>query len=337
MSFDSRDYDPELADAAPAWLSRFVREDVRPLLIQHTQAALEAWDRWIACHEQRKGELTAWEARRYEYLRELLALPEEDPRRGSEPPAEGFRWIRTQIPLSADQFSTVSGWVPLDLKEYGGLAPELPLPPPSNRDLSIEECWVALLAVHDVSRVPTEKLGQTDNTAFIVLCDRAMKLTENEHLSDLKAILSAVQADQQIESPPTGMAWQDAAGRMEQLRSQGEPFTSQQELARRFGCSPATIYKAIHQTESLEIWAKRPTAAPRAQSINPIVTDRTPQRSEPDPEDDAAIREFIERADPEEKAWFLAQSHQDQVSHLNYLADHPELLNDPDKYRRRRR
>jgi hypothetical protein len=156
-------------------------------------------------------------------------------------------------------------------------------------------------------------------------------------------IEAAKAAERRLGSKPAdkqraaGITWQDAAERMERLRSQGEPFTSQQELARRFGCSPATIHKAIHETESLEVWAKRPTAAPRAQGINPIVTDRTPQRSEPDPEDDAAIREFIEGADPEEKAWFHAQSRDDQLSHLNYLAEHPELLSDPDKHQRRRR
>jgi hypothetical protein len=35
---------------------------------------------------------------------------------------------------------------------------------------------------------------------------------------------------------------------------------------------------------------KRQTAAPKAQTLNVVVTDRTAQRTELNPEDDAAIR-----------------------------------------------
>jgi biotin operon repressor len=44
------------------------------------------------------------------------------------------------------------------------------------------------------------------------------------------------------------MTWQDAAERLKRLRAQGEPWTSQHQLAEQIGCSPATIKKAIKNT-----------------------------------------------------------------------------------------
>ncbi len=69
------------------------------------------------------------------------------------------------------------------------------------------------------------------------------------------------------------MTWQDAADRMKRLRDQGEPFTSYRTLADNFECSTFTINKAIKNTPGLQAWAKRPPAVPRAQSLNPVVTD----------------------------------------------------------------
>ncbi len=54
-----------------------------------------------------------------------------------------------------------------------------------------------------------------------------------------------------------------------------------------------------------------------AQSSSEVVTDRTPQRRELDPAVDAAIREFVEQAEPETKAWFLALAVEDQIAFLN--------------------
>jgi hypothetical protein len=47
-----------------------------------------------------------------------------------------------------------------------------------------------------------------------------------------------------------------------------------------------------------------------------------PQSRERDPLDEVAIREFIEKADAETKAWFLAQSQEYQLL----------VVNDPDRH-----
>src|SRR5262249_30288920 len=122
------------------------------------------------------------------------------------------------------------------------------------------------------------------------------------------------------------MTWREAAERLERLRAQSEPWTSNHKLAEQLGCSPATILKATRSTPVLKAWAKRAGAAPGAQSINDVVMDRLAQSSEPDPEDAAAIKEHLDRDDltDDERAWFLALSLPGQIA----------FLSDPDKHQK---
>jgi hypothetical protein len=146
--------------------------------------------------------------------------------------------------------------------------------------------------------------------------------------ADAKGEQTAEQAEQTAmtqREKPARMSCREAAERMDRLRIQGEAWTSQHEMAKRLGCSSGTINKAIRRTPELQNWAKpQATTAPRAQSLNKVVADRTAQSREPDPEDDAAIREFIERADPQTKAWFLGLARDKQL----------EVVSDPDKHPR---
>jgi hypothetical protein len=122
------------------------------------------------------------------------------------------------------------------------------------------------------------------------------------------------------------MTWQEAAERMERMREQGEAFTSQGVLAKRIQCAKSTINKAIRNTPSLKNWAKRKAGSPRAQSLTPVVIESTAQGRELDPADDAAIRQFIEKAEPETKAWFLALPTQEQLNYLNDPDSHQKQL-----------
>ena len=126
---------------------------------------------------------------------------------------------------------------------------------------------------------------------------------------------------------PAGMSWQQAAERMQRLRIQGEPFSSQQKLAKQLGCSSGTINKAIKETPSLRIWAERKAASPKAQTLHDVVTGCTAQSREPNPEDDAAIREYLERdLDPAERAFFNGMSREDQLYFLNDPDQHQKIL-----------
>jgi len=125
-----------------------------------------------------------------------------------------------------------------------------------------------------------------------------------------------------------GMTWQDAAVRLKRLRSLGDPWPGYRAMADRLGRSPATVHKAVRNTPELQTWAKhQSSAAPRSQSLNDVVTDRTAQSREPDPEDDAAIREYLERdLKPEERAFFNSLSREDQLDFLDDPDEHQRIL-----------
>lgn len=56
------------------------------------------------------------------------------------------------------------------------------------------------------------------------------------------------------------------------------PYTSDRELGTRFGCSPATVKKAIMRHADLRTWKRktRPATKPRVETLTPAVIDRTP-------------------------------------------------------------
>jgi hypothetical protein len=105
-----------------------------------------------------------------------------------------------------------------------------------------------------------------------------------------------------------GMSVEDVAERLNRLRLQGEPWTSQEKVAKRIGCSSSTVNKAIDTTTIAELkaWAK-PEAAPRAvgqgQSPGPGAGELAPVSREPDPANAAAedeLRDLAENADAEQ-------------------------------------
>jgi hypothetical protein len=127
-----------------------------------------------------------------------------------------------------------------------------------------------------------------------------------------------------------GMSWQEVAERLTRLRRQGEQFTSQHKLAAQLGCSSGTVTKAIWNTPELQPWAKaQPNTPPKTQSIGEAIEDRAEQRRETNPADDASIRDFIEQADPDERAflnsisgaksdyqlWYIEQPGKDRERH----------------------
>lgn len=106
--------------------------------------------------------------------------------------------------------------------------------------------------------------------------------------------------------------WRDVQERLLSLRGQGERYTTQQDLARRLGCSGATINKAINDSDTLKGWMARhreSKASPRATSLNEVIADNAEQTREPGPADalpdedvDNALARLIEQAEPSERA-----------------------------------
>jgi hypothetical protein len=100
------------------------------------------------------------------------------------------------------------------------------------------------------------------------------------------------------------MLVQEVTARLERLRSQGERFPGQRQLADRIGCSVGNVNNALQTTDLLVAWSKskQSEAAPRVvvQSRSPGsgVAEQAAISREPDPSDAAAeaeLRELIEK------------------------------------------
>jgi hypothetical protein len=129
-----------------------------------------------------------------------------------------------------------------------------------------------------------------------------------------RAKAGAGSAEEEAEQPAAD--WLGVQDRLLFLYEQGERYTSQRDFATRFGCSVATVNKAINASPKLRGWqaryAKR-KSSPRAQSLNDVVTDNTPTPGEPDPSEvlpdddvDAVMAQLIDQAKPDERAMLNA-------------------------------
>jgi hypothetical protein len=132
-------------------------------------------------------------------------------------------------------------------------------------------------------------------------------------------------------TPAAGMTRQEAAKRLERLRSQGEPWTSFAKMAEQLGCSSGTVHKAVCNTPSLQDWARQPEGAPRTvgqarcrttrtEGADKAMTDNARSR-ELSPENEVAIREYIEQADPSDRAMFQAMPTEKQLELLCLKAE----------------
>lgn len=189
--------------APPEWLSRFVRDEVRPLLIENRQVALDALERWLAHRQECNRRLRDWERRQLQFLEgRMVPAPADhdrftadgnphEPCEDQSPEdvrlngPEGLTLIVGTV-LDEGRPRTVYGWGPPELSEEHKPRFEHVLPPPLNRDLTTDECWVALIAVHDAVRHASERIAPTDSTTLVVLRDKAAKLSE-ARLPDLRA------------------------------------------------------------------------------------------------------------------------------------------------------
>ena len=104
--------------------------------------------------------------------------------------------------------------------------------------------------------------------------------------------------------------WRKVQERLLRLYEAGEPCIPYRAFAQRFGCSASTVHKAIKNSPRLTGWvARHAKRSPKAQSLNEMVTDKTPSQREanpadylPDGEVDRIMGVLIEEAQPAERA-----------------------------------
>jgi hypothetical protein len=110
---------------------------------------------------------------------------------------------------------------------------------------------------------------------------------------------SAEQANDQV------AGWEDLRDRLERLRNQGEPYTSNHKLAERFGVSSSTVHKAIQNSKKLQAWqaeAKQAGRPRKATDLGPVVLHNKAQRTEPDPAEQVDREAELARLISEQKA-----------------------------------
>lgn len=141
----------------PTWLSRFVRDEVRPFLVQNREAVAAALSRWFISIADQSQQKHAWDMRRDDFLNQQSAVIEQPPNTLISPPESGVDLIVGTVQRNGRPV-TVCGWGPPDLKGWGPTV-DYPLPIVFHRDLSADECVAALIVIHDEVRDSKERIG----------------------------------------------------------------------------------------------------------------------------------------------------------------------------------
>jgi hypothetical protein len=133
-----------------------------------------------------------------------------------------------------------------------------------------------------------------------------------------------------------GMSWREAQHEAEQIRSDGERFTSYPKMAKRIGCSRSTLHKAIkdYGTVELQEWASKQRGESRlnaAPEVAAVAIENRPQNREADPADitedadiELTLAYLLDQAKPEERA----RIHEMDPAAKRQLAE--TALKDPD-------
>jgi hypothetical protein len=149
----------------PACLSRFLQDEVRPLLLQYPGPVQEALERWVDSHAEQHRRLKEWQDWRSDFVSRLPQMPRST-WHAHDRPAPGFTWCDSLIDPLTGERRPISGWLPPGLGPEAEPPVDMPLPPPTNRDLSADECVAALVAFHDAVRDPRERIGPDVDDEF---------------------------------------------------------------------------------------------------------------------------------------------------------------------------
>ena len=141
----------------------------------------------------------------------------------------------------------------------------------------------------------------------------------------------------------TRVAWQEVRDRLDELRIQGEPYTSQGKLAKQLKVSRSTINKAISNSAPLKLWMRQANASkgsPRAERMTDKTLGNAAQTTEPGPHETLTheeelhlIAELLDKASPKERADLNAKSTAELAALAMQYRDHlgdsePSPLND---------
>ncbi len=169
----------------------------------------------------------------------------------------------------------------------------------------------------DVLAIPNQMLQDAIDSAF-AQGDQPIAEQESHPVVERGRDQMSQSAETTMEelpkAPGGGMSWRNAKHEAEQIRLNGDPFTSYPKMAKRIGCSRSTLHKAIvtFGTVELQDWASKQRGASRLNAppeVAAVAIENTPQGREPDPagiiEDadiDNTLTYLMDEADPNERA-----------------------------------
>jgi hypothetical protein len=164
-----------------------------------------------------------------------------------------------------------------------------------DHDLSDDECWAILIAVHDARRVPKERIGPADNILFKKL-RRIARALDARYVRDLRAILSQACAslapaaplapDSKAPPPTPELEAQVQAASPQQREQQAvqamvlPAMMSARELASYFGLPYSKLESALrrYRAHHLDCWHEvenprrnEPRIMYRVAEVSPVV------------------------------------------------------------------
>jgi hypothetical protein len=214
-------------------------------------------------------------------------------------------WKRTAV----DQIDDIRGWrqAPVDRALHEGW-PD----PPANFFTQTSYLCAWIRQHHpNIDPAPLEKtyravtLWHADQSAKRISSQNELEATLDLAIMRLQSVERAI-AGRMLKTPaehraPAATAdgtgprakWESVRNRLLAMKAAGRKYRTERRLADALHCSPGTVHNAICKTPELQEWRKAAGKKTlRPQSLNEIVTDRQPSKTD-DPAAAAAARELV--------------------------------------------
>lgn len=195
-----------------------------------------------------------------------------------------------------------------------------------------------------------------DGDDSVVLADRLSHLCNRALTGEEWRIPDAVRfverlyleiAEQRLGDTSARADWGEVQSRLDEMRLEGQRWTSHGKMAESFGCAKSTVFKAIEKgSVELQEWATKPRGPSRSNAspeVSSVALKTGEQHREPDPaavledaDKDVAMGYLLEQAGPHERAHILAMPPDAQRQLAETAYRDPDLEEQIERYRESR-
>lgn len=291
----------------------------------------------LAEHKRREEQMYREQEQSYQRIRADQRFQDRE----AGPPVEGLVWREDFVPGNDPVSDPLSGWAPPHeiepphpLWEPGGFTQGVT---PSSEEEVLPVDYALLALIHDRTWPDCVPIwnGEWPFVMEAAVSD-GFRGCEGYSLSRVNRALKHVEADLvkhqgQGDAAKEETDWRDVQDRLLNLRNEGKPYTTQEDLGHRMGCCKTTVNKAIKNSSTLTGWmARYRKKSPKAQSLNEVVMDQTPNERERDPADvlpadevDDVMSKLIQEATtPEERAKLNALGQDERRKMAEVCSEH---------------